>query len=327
MRSSRLKPAALGLIFFLFALSLSERMLAQQIVVQGGITDVSDEIGRIVRLTWRDGILSVDREHWEKMTGEKTDEEKEDDRLAAMIKRGVPEEIAKRMMAARGPVGRIRGGYGMATATPLGELFEELKTAAGSQGGGYSGGGDEMNYRSRGADMMMDLWRNSRDDDFRISIREKKKPFQEILVEDHHVKGLRIEFRSTNRVLLFLHRSDGNVQVAHTSEQRNDAFSSINYDEMVRQQPLFFADMVSILEGVGIQIPYSRYDSRIVDAVSRILGKPEGSLELFPPEHEAYVREQGLLDDPKYLAIVLTQVSESSRTAIEKRLEELKVAK
>ena len=134
------------LLVFLLLTCGASHVLGEDIVREGVITDVKDEIGKLIHLRPVGNRQGIDREHWEKMTGSKTDEEKEQDQIDAMVKRGIPMKIAKQMVEQggdrRGRGGFRRRGFGgdFLTDTAAGQLFEELKIASGAMSGGGGGG-------------------------------------------------------------------------------------------------------------------------------------------------------------------------------------------
>ncbi len=246
----------------------------EDVVAEGAISELTDEIGSLLHLTWRDDRLAVDRDHWFKATGEKTEEDIEKERLDGMLKRGIPEELAKKMLERQGD---LFGPGNFLTNSPEGELFEGLKIASNANSGGGGGSGEDMHWTGRGPDMALAMWRSP--DDFRISIRETGQPFHELIVEDHHKKGLSIIFRADGRTMLFAQSNDGKVAVAHTCASRNDAFKAGSYEDMIASYPEFTADFADMLKGVGVNVPLSRFDSRVTDAVAAMLRKPDGDVQ------------------------------------------------
>ena len=247
------------------------------VVVQAGqITEVAGDIGRLIHLTWSKNRLMIDREHWMKSTGSKTDAEKTEDAIQKMIDRGIPEAIARKMADRRG--GRGRGPFGGAdflTASSEGRLFTELKAAAGAMSGGGGGGGDEHHWDGHGGNIFTAMNTKDSTKDFRFMIRESTSPVQELLVEEHHEKGLRIQFSSPTRNLIFANDLDGVIHVAHTSKLRSEAFQVASYEQMLQLYPAFAAEFGTMLEQLGINQPLTDRDPRILNAIGKLVVKPD----------------------------------------------------
>ena len=103
--------------------------------------------------------------------------------------------------------------------------------------------------------------------DFWFIIREMTEPWQELTVEDHRAKGLRIQFSSTARSFVLVQSADGVVRGVHASADRNDAFTCPSYEEMLEKQPQFATDFHAVLEGLGINRPLSLRDPRVLQVI------------------------------------------------------------
>ena len=68
---------------------------AGEMVVEGALAEVSEQIGNLVHLKWDENRLAIDREHWKRVAGDKTEAEKEQDELDAMSDGGIPADIAE----------------------------------------------------------------------------------------------------------------------------------------------------------------------------------------------------------------------------------------
>ena len=274
------------LLVFLLLTCGASHVLGEDIVREGVITDVKDEIGKLIHLRPVGNRQGIDREHWEKMTGSKTDEEKEQDQIDAMVKRGIPMKIAKQMVEQggdrRGRGGFRRRGFGgdFLTDTAAGQLFEELKIASGAMSGGGGGGPQDMQWdgRGEGIHMALHIYGEPETANVRFVIQESEAPFQEFVVEDHHVKGLRFQFASQDRQLLFSQKPDGKISVAQTHDTDTLAFQSPDYDAMVVSHPGFAKDFHSILESLGVNVPFTKYDRRVVQTIPKVLPDPRGDL-------------------------------------------------
>ena len=230
------------LLVFLLMTRFGDGALAEGIVREGMITDIKDEIGKLIYLRPTSARQGIDRERWEKMTGSKTDEEKERDQIDAMVKRGIPLKIAKRMVEqAGGRRGFPRRGLGhdFLTDSAAGQLFEELKIASGAMSGGGGGSPDDMEWDGRGEGIRMSLHIYGEKVNFCFMIRESVAPYQELVVEDHHEKGLRIRFSSMDRQLLFSQNPSGKISVAQSHDTDSLAFQNRNYEDMVSAHPEF----------------------------------------------------------------------------------------
>lgn len=255
------------------ALLISSRavVIAEDAVPPGAIAAVSEEIGNLVKLSWDEQRLVVDRDHWEEVVGRKTDEERQQDRIDAMIKLGLPENIIKRTIARRRDRPR---GADFLTDIPAGQLFEDLKLAAGATSGGGGGGGEERHWSGHGEGIFASMHINGPRQDFRFMIRESAAPFQELIVEDHHENGLRLMYTSPKQQLVFSNRADGVIHVAHTSHRSTLAFRAANYEEVLVSQPGFADEFASLLNELGIGALLSIHDSRIVQTITKLLHQP-----------------------------------------------------
>lgn len=244
---------------------------AEEIVQEGAITAVAEELGNLLRLKWYDTRLGIDRDHWERVA-DRPEREKRDDRLQAMIKRGIPAELAENIM--KNDRRRVLP-MGFLAETPAGKLFSELKEAAGANSGGGGGSTLERHWRGHGDGITMSMNMSGEQRDFHLRIREGVSPYQELTVEDHDRKGLRILFSSTGRQLIFSQGRGGEIQVAHTSDQRNDSFRCLNYDEMARKHGRFTTDLWNMLAQIGCNQPFNKRDRRITKAVLQLTELPD----------------------------------------------------
>ncbi len=262
-------------LILVVALAPSSSLFADGVIEEGSITEASKEIGMLVHLKWQGDRLGVDREHWDRSTGNKTEADKEQERMDAMVERGIPKEIVEKMMAQP----RQRGlGANFLVASPEGELFESLKIALGAHSGGGGGGGEDMQWDGRGNGVNANMLRSGPMRDWQLRILETADPGQEIVVEDHFLKGLRIQFTTASRLMVFHVSPEGKVRVAHTSEERSEAFQTKSYSEMAELHPEFLKDFNELLEGIGVNIPLTDRDPRVTDAVGKLLQIPTASV-------------------------------------------------
>ena len=261
----------------LLSLAMPVPAVAEGISAEEALTNVSEQIGKLIHLRWKEGRIGVDREKWMEHVGQKTEAEKEKERLDGMIERGVPADIARRRIEEvrrKRIAARRRGTHEFHRSDPPEqELFEGLTTAARANSRGRSGDGEGTNYRgSSGREKLkMAMYVNRTTSEFRFTISQSKAPFQEFDLQEHPEKGLLIEFSSSSGRILWLQGADGRVQFARFNGKSTEASSCPSYDDMVGSHPEFTETLEGLLEQLGINRPFKRSDPRIVSAVLRII--------------------------------------------------------
>ena len=240
----------------------------------GPITSVAKEISGLLKFKAGPKRIELDRDAWQ--TADKTEDEKLQDDLQAMIKRGIPKEIAEKLMQRRkNDPRRAMLMRRRIEESPEGELFEHLKIALGCTGSGRSSSGLDQQFRGSGQNANVTMELHGEEQDLVLTVKENKEPFQELQVQDDHRGGLRIMFLSQASQLLFSQTTTGTIRVSQITDSDELAFRCESYEALVQRKPKFAREFRKFAEQVGIDLPYANHEPEIVEAIGKLLYKPD----------------------------------------------------
>jgi len=240
------------------------------------LKDLAPQLSKIVRLKMADQGIRVDRDHWERISEAKSDDDDDenlDKEIAKLIKRGIPEEHAKKFARHRVGIGMGMGG----DETPQGMLFAELRNAADCHSSGRSGSNNEIQMTGGGSQFNMVMHLSSQAGTFGLTVRELGEPFQELIISSKDISGLRIQVNSDEGLMLFWQKYDDSIRFVYSEGDHNEAISAKSHDEFLSTYPVMARKFWDQLNELGIKEPLQKEDPKILAAIEALLLKPESA--------------------------------------------------
>lgn len=227
----------------------------------GPLHSVAGILKDIVQLTFEDGRLRLDREHWGKPIDEKA--RKNLTQQHVVVQGGIARIVALH-------VGQVRGGSGLEAR------FQQLKAAAGAHAGTSSissGQGRHMSFQG----MRLSAGLTVSGDSFRLRVQEEAAPWRMLQVHCDREGSLRIALLSADSDLVLMLTQDaaGAVKVLHLAGDEAVRGRGENFLSYYRENRRYVEDeLFALLGHVGVATALGRNNPRVAAAVVAELRAP-----------------------------------------------------
>ncbi|MFP4054974.1 MAG: hypothetical protein ACLFV7_14020 [Phycisphaerae bacterium] len=232
-------------------------------LAKGALQKYHKHIAALMKLTWTDGRLDLDEEHWNAAFRGKTRKQIIDEIASEMIERGYPKEWAQRT------------AKDTAEGSKLDLVFGRLQAAVGPGGMSSSSGMGKSRCSFRGDDLNGSYSRVWKDHTLRVS--ESESPGRIVTIEDKVDGTLNFSIIDPSGELIVILRQNpkGATQILHVqgfdvNRLKGDSFLDIyrNNREYVNER------LFPVMKQLGVTPPMGLYDERLVAAVvSELRGK------------------------------------------------------
>ncbi|MBI5722883.1 MAG: hypothetical protein HZA50_02915 [Planctomycetes bacterium] len=233
---------------------------------KGKFQDVAKEMSNLLMLKLDGKSLKLDRDHWDKATGDKTDEEQRQEIVDEYIKRGMAKEQAEKF--AESELKHIGSDSVI-------QVVEKLQTAAGSTSSGSSVGGGEnhFNFQGRGLSGVI----ATRQESFQALFIEESGPMRIIQFSDDGNGLLRLNIMNpSGGIFLCLSQAaDGRCTIMavcgkDVTQLSGDSFRAI-YE---KNHEYVETNVFPLLRHIGIGLPILPYSPQVRQAVLDLIRKP-----------------------------------------------------
>jgi len=219
----------------------------------GPLHSVANILKDIIQLTFEDGHLRLDREHWGKPIDEKA--HKHLTRQQVVVQGGIAQIVAIH-------VNQLPGGSGLEAR------FQQLKAAAGARGSSSSRSGQGRQMSFQGVRLSAGLTVN--DDFFRIRVQEEAAPWRMLQVHSERKGAMRIALLSADSGLVLMLTQDaaGAVKVLHLAGDETIRGRGESFLSYYRQNRRYVEnDLFALLAHVGVATALGREKPRVAAAV------------------------------------------------------------
>lgn len=245
--------------------------------VDGAIQNARVSLRRMLRLRWHDGLLVLDREHWDHAFAGHSMEDIQADVTHLLEKRGVAaygsDDERERMMRMR-----VRGlPQGPNPVAQLGRLFQEFYEGGGRS---YSGGGTSGSWSTRSATSSIQVDANPTD--FNLTYTELQHPKRVLRVQANGKESLSVLL--LGKLIHRFHQyvdASGNthLQVTEILDDEIVNLKAADFAQLYRENPRFVESrLFPLFEHLGIIPPLSRFDAEVTTRVSELLTTQQESV-------------------------------------------------
>lgn len=221
---------------------------------RGALQERQHEILRLVQLRWEDKGLQLDRGHWERAYQNKTPEQLQKEREAALIKRGFPAKWAARRAASIAGQAKVR------------MLFEELHAACGSGSSSWSGGGEDFHGTFQGKSLAASL--RLKAGAIVLRLEEQVGTRRSIQIEDDGQGSFRLNVTGERLTIVVNQSASGHLAIAHIQGEKSTAYSADSFIDFHREHRRYVGkELFPLLKHLGIGIPLTPQSPEVIHLV------------------------------------------------------------
>lgn len=268
LRERRVALRAWPSAFLAGLAALAPAVAAEQAEVEPGFEkgkfqELTEPIGRLIKLTCEDKALRLDRKHWERQFKGKTKEEA----LKALEDELIKQDGMRREQAAR-------HARRLLNMPPVAMAFERLKRLVGYRSSGEFGG-DGMRKEFGGSGLTARMQVSGRS--VRIVLEEEEAPARSLEVRDGGWGDLRIVlFDAKGKLLLVVNQTgEGQFTVAHVTPGGALAATATSFEAFHARRRRYVQErLFPLLKHMGVVLPCTRYAPRVKRAVLDKMSRP-----------------------------------------------------
>jgi hypothetical protein len=238
-------------------------------LARGALQKYRKPISRLMKLTWTDGKLDLDEDHWNAAFRGMTKEEIVKQLTKDMMARGYPEKWAKEQAQEE------------ADGPKLDLVFSQLQSAVGPGGSSSSSGMGKSSCSFRGDDLSgsyTKVWKNHT-----IRLNESESPGRIVTIEDKVDGTLNFSILdpSGELILVLRQNDDGKASLLHVQGHDVKRFKADSFVDIYRQNRKYVNEtLFPMMKEFGVVPPMGLFDDRLVAAVvSELLGKMDKAEE------------------------------------------------